>query len=69
MLLLYCTRQGQKEADCRLKEDAERLRKERWSQKASAQIARANLGGYSDEVVLHGLQLITGMPSSFSFLL
>ena len=51
----YCTREGHKEADCRLKQDAERLRKERWSQRASAQTARANLGGYSDEVVVHGL--------------
>jgi len=51
----YCTREGSKEADCRLKQDAERLRKERWPQRASAQTARVHHGGYSDEVVVHGL--------------
>jgi len=51
----YCTREGYKEAACRLKQDAERLRKERSSQSASAQTARANLGGCSDEVVVHSL--------------
>jgi len=51
----YCTREGHKEADCRLKQDAERLRKKRWPRRASAQTARVNHGGYSDEVVVHGL--------------
>jgi len=51
----YCTREGHKEADCWLKQDAERLRKERWSQRASAQTAQVNDRGYSDEVVVHGL--------------
>jgi len=36
----YCTREGHKETDCQLKQDAERLRKERWPQRASAQTAR-----------------------------
>jgi len=62
----YCTREGHKEADCRLKQDAERLRKERWSQRASSPTAQVNHGGYSDEVVVHGLYLITG--TSFYFL-
>jgi len=51
----YCTREGYKEADCQLKRDAEDLRKERWSQKASAQTARVNFGDCPDEVVVYGL--------------
>jgi len=51
----YCTREGHKEADCQLKQNAEDLRKERWSQKASAQTARVNFGDCPDEVVVHSL--------------
>jgi len=51
----YCTREGRKEASCQLKQDAERLRKEMWSQKVSAQTARVNFGDCLSEVVVHGL--------------
>jgi len=51
----YCTREGHKEVDCQLKQDAEGLRKERWSQKASEQTARVNFGDCPDEVMVHGL--------------
>jgi len=51
----YCTREGHKEASCQLTQDAERLRKERWSQKASAQTARVNFGDCPSEVVVHRL--------------
>jgi hypothetical protein len=51
----YCTREGHKEENCWVKQDAERLRDERRSQKASAQTARVNFGDYPSEVVVHGL--------------
>jgi len=63
----YCTREGQKEADCWLKQDAERLRKERWPPRASAQTARVNHGGYSDEVVVYGLYISKKLKSYRSY--
>jgi len=51
----YCTREGYKEASCQLKQDAEQLRKERWSQKDSAQTAWVNFGDCPSEVVVHSL--------------
>ena len=51
----YCTREGHKEGDCRVKQEAERLREERSSQRPSAQTARVNFGDYPSEVVAHGL--------------
>jgi hypothetical protein len=52
-----------------LKRDAERLRKEIWSQNASAQTDRVNFGDYPDEGVVHGLLPITGTFSNPHWLL
>jgi len=51
----YCTREGHKESDCWVKQEAERLKEERSSQRPSAQTARVNFGEYPSETVVHGL--------------
>jgi len=54
-LCFYLTREGHKEGDCLVKQEAERLREERSSQRPSAQTARVNFGDYPSEVVVQGL--------------
>ena len=51
----YCTREGHKEGGYQVKQEAERLREERNSQRPSAQTALVNFGDYPSEVVVHGL--------------
>jgi hypothetical protein len=51
----YCTREGHKESDCWVKQEAERLKEGRSSQRPSAQTARVNFGDYPSETVVHGL--------------
>ena len=51
----YCTREGHKEADCWVKQEAERLKQERQSRGASAQTARVNFGDYTSGTVVQGL--------------
>jgi hypothetical protein len=50
----YCSREGHKEVDCRVKPDAERLREERKSQRPSAQTAWVNFGDYPSDAAVHG---------------
>jgi len=51
----YCTQEGHKEGDCRVKQEAERLKEERSPQRPSAQTAQVNFGDCPSEVVVHGL--------------
>ena len=51
----YCTRERHKESDCWAKQEAERLKEERSSQRPSVQTARVNFGDYPSEAVVHGL--------------